>query len=274
MGERSHQQRTYPAGVPCWVDVEQHDIGAGADFYAALFGWTFAEAGRPGADRPYLFAQLDGEDVAALEGGDSGAGWVSYISCDDIEQACVSVERAGGIVGVPPTDGAPYGRSATCADPQGAIFRLWEPQSHPGSQVVNVPGTWNFSDLHTPDPEASLAFYGEVFGWRVDPGLGAGMIRLPGYGDHLAATSDPDIHERQAFAPPGFADVIAGLTPDTSAFWAIRFTVADRDDSVALAERLGATVESRADTEWTREAVIVDPQGARLIVSQFAPPEG
>ncbi len=199
------------------MDVEQHDIGAGADFYAALFGWTFAEAGRPGADRPYLFAQLDGEDVGALEGGDSGAGWVSYISCDDIEQACVSVERAGGIVGVPPTDGAPYGRSATCADPQGAIFRLWEPQSHPGSQIVNVPGTWNFSDLHTPDPEASLAFYGEVFGWRVDPGLGAGMIRLPGYGDHLAATSDPDIHERQAFAPPGFADVIAGLTPDTSA---------------------------------------------------------
>ena len=58
---------------------------------------------------PYLFAQLDGEDVAALEAGDSGAGWVSYIACDDIEQACVSVERAGGIVGVPPADGAPYG---------------------------------------------------------------------------------------------------------------------------------------------------------------------
>ena len=77
-----------------------------------------------------------------------------------------------------------------------------------------MPGAWNFSDLRTPDVAASLAFYGEVFGWRVDPDLGAGMIRLPGYGDHLAATIDPDIHERQAFAPPGFADVIAGLTPD------------------------------------------------------------
>ena len=38
----------------------------------------------------------------------------------------------------------------------------------------------------------------------------ATMIQVPGYGDHLAATVDPDIHERQATAPPGFADVIGG----------------------------------------------------------------
>jgi uncharacterized protein len=274
MADGRDVKRTYPAGVPCWVDVEQPDVRAGAAFYGALFGWSFLEAGQTGSDQPYLFAQLDGQDVGALEAGDTGAGWVSYLSSDDIADTCVRVEKAGGIVGVPPTDGSPYGWSATCADPHGAVFRLWQPGSHPGSQIVNVPGAWNFSDLHTPDPEASLAFYGDVFGWRIDPDLGAGMIRLPGYGDHLAATIDPGIHERQAFAPPGFADVIAGLTPDSSAFWAIRFTVGDRDESAALAETLGARVESRDDTEWTKEAVIVDPQGARFIVSQFDPPEG
>ena len=51
------------------------------------------------------------------------------------------------------------------------------------------------------------------------------------------------------------------------------FTVADRDDIVAAAKRLGATVLSTADTEWTREAVVRDPQGATLTLSQFAPPE-
>ena len=139
---------------------------------------------------------------------------------------------------------------------------------------MNVPGAWNFSDLHTPDPEASLAFYGEVFGWRVDPGLGAGMIRLPGYGDHLAATSDPDIHERQAFAPPGFADVIAGPTPDTSAFWAIRFTVADRDDSVGArraARRHGGVPRGHRVDQGGRHR---RPAGRATHVSQFAPPEG
>ena len=273
MGDESHKTRTYPAGVPCWVDVEQPDLRAGAEFYGELFGWTFIAAGEPGADASSLFARLDGLDVGALESGESGAGWVSYIATDDIGQSCVAVEHAGGSVAVPPASG-PYGHSATCVDPQGAVFRLWQAGAHHGSQTVNVPGAWNFSDLRTPDVAASLAFYGEVFGWRVDPDLGAGMIRLPGYGDHLAATIDPGIHERQAFAPPGFADVIAGLTPDDAAeraSWVIRFTVQDRDASVSAAERLGATVVSLADTEWTKEAVIVDPQGASFIVSQFAP---
>jgi predicted enzyme related to lactoylglutathione lyase len=272
--QESQPLRTYPAGVPCWVDVEARDVPAAADFYGTLFGWTYAEAGEPGSATPYLFAQLEGLDVGAIQAGDSGAGWVSYISCDDIEEACARIQRAGGEVTTPPSSGDEYGRSATCRDPLGAVFRLWQPGTHPGSQIVNSPGAWNFSDLHTPDPAASLAFYGDVFGWTVDPGLGAGMIRLPGYGDHLAATVDPDIHARQELAPEGFADVIAGLTPDPAASsWQIRFTVADRDESVGIAAGLGATIESQADTEWTKEAVVVDPQGARFIVSQFAPRE-
>lgn len=264
--------RTYPHGVPCWVQLDTGDTGEASRFYGALFGWTYADAfpGDPGA---FLFARLDGRDAGALSrGGDSG--WVSFISCDDVESTCTAIEAAGGIVLSPPDAGSPYGRSATCADPQGAVFELWQPGSHPGAQVVNAPGSWNFSDLHTPDTAASLAFYGTVFGWRVDPDLGAGMIRLPGYGDHLAATSDPDIRERQASAPEGFADVIAGITAAESAQtarWWMRFTVADRDAAVAAVERLGGTVESSTETEWTREAVVSDPRGAQLVLSQFAP---
>ena len=48
--------------------------------------------------------------------------------------------------------------------------------------------------------------------------------------------------------------------------------VADRDASVALAERLGATVVSAEDTDWTKHALIRDPQGAELTISQFTPP--
>jgi uncharacterized protein len=98
------------------------------------------------------------------------------------------------------------------------------------------------------------------------------MVRLPGYGEHLASTVDPDIYERQAGAPPGFADVVAGVVTDDRPGWEVRFTVADRDGSVATAEQHGAVVLSSADTMWTREAVIRDPQGAELTLSQFAPP--
>ena len=151
-----------------------------------------------------------------------------------------------------------------------------QPKRRLGAQVSNTPGAWNFSDLHAAHPEASQHFYEQVFGWVFAEMGFATMIQVPGYGDHLAATVDPGIHERQASAPPGFADVIGSLVvepPDEPARWHVTFTVADRDDSVATAERLGATVLRSADGLWTREAVVQDPQGAVFTVSQFTPPD-
>jgi uncharacterized protein len=265
--------RTYPHGVPCWVDLAQPDLDAATAFYGGLFGWEFADAMPPDSPGSYLIASLDGRDAAALAPGDGTAGWLSYIACDDADATAALVEKSGGRVIDPPEDAGPGGRAATCADPQGAVFRLWQARRRLGAQAVNEPGAWNFSDLHTPDVAGSLRFYLEVFGWTVDDALGAGMIRLPGYGDHLAATSDPEIYERQSFAPEGFADVIAGLSAgEASARWSIRFTVADRDDAARRAEALGASIASSSETDWTREAMIVDPQGARFVVSQLVMP--
>ena len=103
------------------------------------------------------------------------------------------------------------------------------------------------------------------------------MWRRPGYGDHLAATVDPDIHARQdaISAPPGFADAIAWLAPlgpDEVAHWHVTFAVADRDEIVATAVRLGATdLSGPVDTAWTKSAVVCDPHGAAFTLSQFAP---
>ena len=50
------------------------------------------------------------------------------------------------------------------------------------------------------------------------------------------------------------------------------FTVAERDETAAAAEQLGAIVVASADTDWTRDAQIHDPQGAVFTVSQYTPP--
>ncbi len=52
------------------------------------------------------------------------------------------------------------------------------------------------------------------------------------------------------------------------------FTVENRDDSAATAERLGATIVTSSDDLWTRNALVRDPQGAEFTVSQFTPPGG
>jgi uncharacterized protein len=269
-------QRRYPHGVPSWVDVGQTDPEASRVFYGGLFGWEVANVASAGGSGAYFVATLDGHDVAGIAPVDATGEcrWRTYVAVDDAEATTAAVTQHGGTVVRAPGDGGPGGRDATCADPQGAEFRLWQARRRLGVQIANSPGAWNFSILHSPAPDAVLPFYAEVFGWAVDPELGAGMVRLPGYGAHLAATVDPHIYQRQAFAPPGFADVVAGLVEDADpeqAGWQVMFTVADRDDSAATAERLGARVLSSSENEWTREAVIRDPQGAILTLSQFAP---
>jgi uncharacterized protein len=273
-------ERSYPAGVPCWVDTDQPDVDAARDFYAGVFGWTFSDAVPTEAPGTYLIAALGGADVAAIgpaEGG-AGAAWNTYIAVEDADAAAASVRGAGGTVTVEPADAGPAGRLAGCTDPRGAHFRLWQPRRRLGAQIVNAPGSWNFSDLHTADAAAAEAFYAPLFGWEFnDVGFGT-MIRRPGYGDHLAATVDPGIRDRQdgIAAPPGFEDAIGWLVPvgEGRDHWHVSFTVADRDESVAVAEKLGAAVISSEDTEWTKNALIRDPQGAQLTLSQFTPPEG
>jgi hypothetical protein len=273
--------RTYPHGVPCWIDTIAHDLETTTAFYRGLFGWSFTDAIPPEAPGNYLIATLDGRDVAAIaspDAADEAVTWRTYIAVDDADAAARRVVAAGGRVTLDPVDAGPGGRQAGCQDPGGAEFRLWQARRRLGAQRVNEPGTWNFSDLQTTDPEAAKSFYGPLFGWEFDDLGFATLIRRPGYGDHLAATVDPEIRKRQSEieAPPGFADAIAWLGADTAdgELWQVSFTVADRDASADSVRALGGTVTATEDTEWTKTAAVRDPAGARFVLSQFTPPAG
>lgn len=276
--------RTYPEGVTSWVDVEQDDVEAAMRFYGAVLGWSFHDATPPGAPVRYVIAQVDGQDAAGIGGPAAPTGngtadpfWHTYVAVDDVDAALGQVEAAGGTVTTGPTVAGEGGTWAAFTDRQGAGLRLWQARRRPGAQITNAPGTWNFSDLHTPDPESALDLYARAFGWELsDLGFGT-MIRVPGYGDHLAATVDPGIHERQdaVSAPPGFADAIGWVVPtapDEPPHWHVTFSVADRDATAALVEQYGGTLLGTDDSDWTRTVTVRDPQGAVFTASQFTPP--
>lgn len=277
--------RTYPHGVPSWIDLETHDVDAALAFYGSLFGWRFTDKLPPGAPGRYVIASQDGTDATAIagiatpdEGFDGEVAWHTYLAVDDIGETAAQVAALGGVVSSRPEPVGPPGQQAgwmaRIVDRQGAPSRLWQAGARPGAQIVNVPGSWNFSNLLTPDVDDALRFYGPLFGWERSDDLGAGMARVPGYGDHLARTSDPGIHERQEYVPPGFADVVAGVLPsDRPARWSVAFAVADRDGSVSEAVRGGARVLATEDGEWSKQATIRDPFGAELVLAQFDPPE-
>ena len=269
----------YIPGVPCWVDTTQPDPEAAVAFYGDLFGWQFEDVMPPDSPLPYFIARLRGGDVAAVGSRPEGAAWNTYIWVEDADASAATVKAAGGAVLVEPADVGDSGRMATCADPAGAAFRLWQPRAHRGAAIVNEPGSLNFNDLNTTDLESAAAFYGAVFGWDLLDTGGFSAWALPAYGDFLEQRT-PGMRENMAAmgAPERFQDVvasampIAGDQPDTPAHWGVTFAVDDADAIAARAEQLGGTVVVPPfDAPWVRMTVISDPQGASFTASKFVP---
>ncbi|MGB3482299.1 MAG: VOC family protein, partial [Mycobacterium sp.] len=110
------EPRTYPHGVPCWVDVVATDLDEAKRFYSGLFDWTFQDAVPADAPGSYLIATLGGEDVAAIQPAEDGAPieWRTYIAVDDADATAAAVAAAGGTVDLAPVDAGPGGRQAGC----------------------------------------------------------------------------------------------------------------------------------------------------------------
>ena len=260
----------YPPGVPCWVDVATSDLDASSAFYAGLFDWA-VEQETP--DDPYRIARLGGREVAGLrELAGAPPGWTTYVRVEDAGAGAARVSAAGGQVMLGPFD-VVGGRVVACADPAGAAFCLWEPGGREGAELVNASGSWNWSDLETPDQEGAAAFYGAVAGWEAVPMGDVAMWRLPGYGDFLAAR-DPDLRRRhgKAGVPPGFSDAVGWLAHGDEARWSVTFAVDDADAVAARAAELGGTVVTPPfDAGPARVALLADPDGAGFSVSRYAP---
>jgi predicted enzyme related to lactoylglutathione lyase len=122
------------------------------------------------------------------------------------------------------------------------------------------------SALSTPDPEACKRFYGAVFGWETETfDLGDSemtMWKLPGY-----VGGEPQ--------QPVARDVIATMVPpdggNVPPHWSVDFWIRNLDDALGSATELGANVIGGPydipDT-GLRQAVITDPQGANLSLTQ------
>ena len=278
---------TYLPGVPCWIDLVQRDPDATMAFYRDLFGWTYDVKTPADAPSTYAYALLDGGTVGGVGGPASDTdptGWTQYVCVASADDVAAAVVDNGGTVVSGPDQVGPSGRVVQCRDPESAAFGLWEPAALAGAAVVNVPGSWVLSDLHSADLDRAAAFYRAVFGWEVGsfgiPGDPGRFFYRPGYGAFLAE-HDPAVAEWQATweGPAGYLDAVALLQPldDQSAgratpHWSITIGVSGADESLARAIELGA-VEAVAlvDTPFTRQATIRDPQGAELTLSQYRP---
>ena len=270
------EARTFPHGVTSWVDVDLPDVDAGITFYSALFGWTFADATPPDAPFRYVIAQLGGRDVAAIGGPSGGpARWNTYVAVDDADDAAARFVAAGATLVSGPLDAGPGGRTATLLDPEGAAFRLWQARRRLGVQVANEPGAWNFSNLHTADPRRRTGLL------RPGPGLDVRRRGVRHLGLGARVRRPPRGHRRPRHPDPSGPRTRGvrrrGRGPSSRSPRARRRTGRSSSPSPTGTPRsprssgCGGVVVSTAEDQWVRRAVVRDPQGAELVVSQFAP---
>lgn len=255
----------YEPGTPSWIDMMSPDVDASKEFYTALFGWDAEDQFDGEGNRIYTSLYLNGHDAAGLGGQPpemEGAPptWNTYIATDDIDETSKKVEAAGGTVMMPAMDVMDQGRMAIYADPTGAVFSAWQAGNHIGAGVCNEPGAWSWNELMTRDVDAAAAFYRDVFGWTYQ------TMDMPFGQYHVIEGGD-------AGGLGGLMTMPPNLPPAVPNHWAVWFTVADTDATVARVGELGGqVVQEPTDLPGVgRVATVHDPLGGSFMVLQPAP---
>lgn len=170
--------------------------------------------------------------------------------------------HAGGAALIGPAPAGDAGRFAVVRDPTGVGFGLWQPGHRIGAEVVNEPGAWTMSALHTQDMERAASFYAAAFGWELEPvpQTPLALFRLPGY---VGDETGPAIPR----------DVVAVVTASDDAgevppHWAVSFCVDDVDATADRAIALGGRLLiPPTEAAPARTALIADPQQGVISIS-------
>jgi predicted enzyme related to lactoylglutathione lyase len=250
-------RETAPLGAPRWIELSSSDPEQARDFYAALFGWTYEVGDAQTGD--YVTCFLNGAPVASITRNDADSGptdaWTTYFSSTDAQATADLADESGGQSAVAPVAVGSMGTIALLEDPGGALVGVWQAGEDSGPRAaVSGNGAPVWHELHTRHFRASVLFYETVFGWRTSVLSDTDEFRFTTAsfdGDELA----------------GIFDAMNTIGEDTPASWEVYFGVNDVDQTLALAETLGATVlEGAEDSPYGRLAALTDPTGARFRV--------
>jgi uncharacterized protein len=265
MSERSG----YTPGEFCWVDLATTDVDRALAFYGDLLGVEGQPApGDPEETGGYGFLTKDGKMVAGYgptQSADQPSAWHSYIKVEDADQTTEKAKEAGGQVVFGPIDlPNESGRMAVFQDPTGAFISINQQQKHPGAQLVNEPGTWNWNNLLTRDMDTAKDFYGKVFGWSATHNEQAPdfvwMWQVEG--------------QRWPEGIAGLMEMGSDIPAEAPPYWQVYFVVENTDEAVEKTKSAGGRlIFGPLDIPVGRMATLFDPQGAAFSIIELHMPE-
>ena len=249
----------YPQGTFSWADNTSTNAAAAKAFYMDLFGWGALDM-PIGPDMYYTMFQNEGEHAAGfaammpdMQAQGIPSHWTNYVSVEDVDAMAEVVTANGGTILFGPMDIFESGRMLQFIDPTGAQLGLWQPKDHIGAGIVNTVGAMCWNELLTKDAEAAQTFYGALFDWKFFADEN-GYIMIQNRGRNNGAMMQMD----ESFG-------------EMPSMWQPYFTVADIDESVSRAGKLGATIiipKTQAPGAG-HFAYMSDPAGAHFYIMQL-----
>lgn len=241
-----------------WYDLLTTDLDAARKFYSEVIGWKTQKWEKGDYEMWTVGEQpLGGLMILPDEAKKMGAPpyWLAYIETDDVDATVKQAEKLGGKVYQPPTDIPNVGRFAVLADPQGAVFATFKPQT-PGEDVPRKPGFVSWHELNTTDYEGAWKFYSELFGWKntssMDMGQELGQYWMFGL-DNKNSMGGMSNVAKQMKMPP---------------HWLYYVTVEDIDATVERIKKAGGKIlNGPMDIPGNDKiAQCMDPQGAAFAI--------
>ena len=113
------------------LEIPADDTGRSREFWGSLFGWQFQAY--PGPSE-YHMTRIGDQQGAALTNMEPGKrGTRAYFAVDEIKDGVARVKELGGKADEPmPVPG--MGWFATCSDPHGNEFGIWQTDSSAQAQ--------------------------------------------------------------------------------------------------------------------------------------------
>jgi predicted enzyme related to lactoylglutathione lyase len=120
------------AGVPgtlCWVDLNTPNPESVKQFYTGVFGWKIAPGDDPSG---YLHIKngdefIGGIPPASSQNPNAPPHWLPYILVADCDATTAKAKELGAQAYMEPMTIEHVGRMAVLADPQGAVFAIFQP---------------------------------------------------------------------------------------------------------------------------------------------------
>jgi uncharacterized protein len=252
-----------PEGTPCWADAMFGDLEGARSFYGEVLGWTFGESSSEYGN--YTQAYANGKAVAAvvppMPGQEGQPQWCLYFASPDAAAAAARIRENGGEVLMEPMQVGDFGTMCLAREPSGAVFGIWQAGVHEGFEATAVPGAYCWAEVFTREPEKADPFLAAVFPYTVQQ-----------IDDSNVDFRTFNLREQPVLGRMRMTD---DFPPEVPSYVNVYFTVADCDEAVARATKLGAVLRFGPMTSpFGRMAALTDPQGANFSVIDVTTTEG